>query len=446
MRMPGVPGLVAIALVFTARLAPAQAPRVIKAIPDNGDTDVDPALKEIVVEFDQDMSRDGHSICGGGESFPEILSPPRWKGNRTVRIPVKLKPDHLYELGINCPSFRNFRSEKGEAVVPYPISFQTRSAGKATPRKRSAVEENRRAIAALRRALDESYAYRDLRGVDWKAAFADFSGRLEKAETPAAFGRETARLLEKAGDLHVTVRVGDMLLGTARRTVSPNCDRARLPSIVPRWKKQSEAVCTGRFEDDIGYVAVTTWAAEDPKGLAPLYAALDEFADVKGLVVDVRLNSGGDESLARDFASCFVPAPAVYSRNVYRDPSSPDGFTKPLDRTVEPRKDRAPFKGRIAVLMGIENMSSCESFLLMMKQSPSCRTFGERSYGSSGNPKPHDLGNGVKVFLSSWKDLLPDGSLLEGVGIAPDEEVKAGREDFASGDPVLEAGLAWLRS
>jgi C-terminal processing protease CtpA/Prc len=55
-----------------------------------------------------------------------------------------------------------------------------------------------------------------------------------------------------------------------------------------------------------------------------------------------------------------------------------------------------------------------------------------------------DLGNGVTAFVPSWKDLRPDGTCLEGEGIAPDVEVKAGPRDFAASDPVLEAAVAVL--
>ena len=82
--------------------------------------------------------------------------------------------------------------------------------------------------------------------------------------------------------------------------------------------------------------------------------------------------------------------------------------------------------------MGPASMSSCESFLLMMKQVPGCTLVGQRSYGSSGNPQPVDLGNGVTAFVPSWKDLRPDGTCLEGEGVEPDVEVKAGPRDFAA--------------
>ena len=95
--------------------------------------------------------------------------------------------------------------------------------------------------------------------------------------------------------------------------------------------------------------------------------------------------------------------------------------------------------------MGPACMSSNESFLLMMKQVPGGTLVGARSFGSSGNPRPVDLGNGVTAFLPSWKDLRPDGTGFEGEGIAPDVEVRAESKDFRGRDPVIEAALKVLR-
>ena len=97
------------------------------------------------------------------------------------------------------------------------------------------------------------------------------------------------------------------------------------------------------------------------------------------------------------------------------------------------------------VLTGQQVMSSCEAFLLMMKTVPECALIGETSYGSSGNPQAYDLPNGVTVVLPSWKAMTATGEEFEGVGIAPDIEIKTTWEDFAEGDPLLEAALEHLR-
>jgi hypothetical protein len=50
--------------LFWSATALAIAPKVVKVTPENGATDVDPTLKQIIVEFDQPMS-DGFSLVGG---------------------------------------------------------------------------------------------------------------------------------------------------------------------------------------------------------------------------------------------------------------------------------------------------------------------------------------------------------------------------------------------
>jgi len=149
--------------------------------------------------------------------------------------------------------------------------------------------------------------------------------------------------------------------------------------------------------------------------------------------------------LAQQVAGCFVDKPYVYAKHVYRDVDAKGGFGQVNERVLEPNKYRPRYRGKIVDLMGPVNMSSCEAFLLMMKQVPGRVLMGEKSYGSSGNPKGHDLGNGVTVFVPSWKALRPDGSCFEGEGIEPDIEVKVTEVQLQSSDPVLEAAIKLVR-
>src|SRR5215213_2727871 len=90
------------AFAFLCTTVLAEAPKVVKATPDNGETDVDPATKEIRVEFDQPMNtKGGWSIVGGGEQFPKLVGKPKWINNKTISISVKLEPEHEYWLSMN---------------------------------------------------------------------------------------------------------------------------------------------------------------------------------------------------------------------------------------------------------------------------------------------------------------------------------------------------------
>jgi len=422
----------------------AVPPKVVETIPRNGDLNVDPELREMRFVFDQAMRRGGFSICGGGPMFPKTVGRPRWADSRTLVVRVQLVPGHEYRLSVNCPSAQNCRSAQGEAAVPCPMTFRTAGTGDTTQTAVLSPQANAQAVAKLRQAIDTRYSYRDLRGLDWAALFAEHTPALERAGTATAFAEAASRLLEHARDMHIWLKVDGTTVHPFRRDIERNYNLATLAKVVPGFRKRSAAVYTGQFASGVGYILIDSWSQEHAAALEQTYVAIREFSAAPGLIVDVRPNGGGAESLAQQFAGCFVEEPVVYAGHVNRSAGAAGGFGPPRRRVLEPNKRRPKYRGKVAVLAGRANMSSCEAFLLMMKQVPNCKLVGATSYGSSGNPKPVDLGNGVTVFLPSWKAMRPDGSCFEGEGIAPDLPVGATATELMTDDPVLQAALALL--
>jgi hypothetical protein len=430
-------------LVVAAGPAEAERPRVIKSVPEAGAQNVDYRITEIRVTFDQDMNRTQYSWVGGGPAFPKTTGQPRWEGKRTCVLPVKLEPDHDYWLSINSRTHKNFTNGRGEPAIPYPLQFSTRP--DPNQQQKLGVDQNKLAIARLRKALREDYSYRDLRGIDWEKELARIEIQLRNSQTSKSFARKVAKLLETAQDIHISVSVDKSFFPTFRRNVPPNFNLDTVKREVPNFEPQNACVYTGQYKDFIGYILITTWSGQQEKELEAALKALERFKDMRGLIIDVRPNSGGDERIAQRFAGCFVSKPTPYAKQVIVDPNSPGGFTKPYTRTLAPNESGPAYRGRVAVLMGRHNMSSCEGFLLMMKRVPGAQLIGETSYGASGNPKPVDLGNGVVVRLPSWKAMTMEGNVVEMRGITPDIEVKAKPTDFEQSDPVLEAALKYLR-
>ena len=437
-------GLLAVLMAGVAPSAFAVPPKVTKAVPDHGDTDVDPALTQIVIEFNQDMSHDGFSVCGGGPTFPEVVDKPKWKGPRVFVINVRLQPEHDYEFSINCPAAANFRSAAGESAAIYPISFRT---GSSTTKaaKRLTSKENVAAMDECRRLIDEAYSYRNLRKVNWNKQFRRYATKLKKARTPAEFARTAAKVLAPAKDVHMWLQVERTSFPTFQRRYKPNYNLSLLPQIVPQWNDHNSVVSTGRFDDGPTYILIKSWGSNNPTDMEPAFAALSAASPDKGVIVDVRPNAGGAEPLALEFAGCFVREPATYSQSAFRTKRKKSGFAKPAQRVVEPNKARPAFKGPVVVLMGKGVMSSCESFVLMMRHGAKAPLIGDTTLGSSGNPKPHELGNGVTLILPSWKDMQPDGTVIEGKGVDPDIRVKPTKADFKTSDPVIEAAIKELK-
>jgi hypothetical protein len=113
------------------RLGSAQgktaAPKILFTKPVDGATDVDPALKEVTVTFDQDMN-EGFSWTGSGPEYPPSAegAQAQWRGKRTCVLPVKLEPGHHYRVGINSVSYRNFQNASGQSAEPASLNFTTR--------------------------------------------------------------------------------------------------------------------------------------------------------------------------------------------------------------------------------------------------------------------------------------------------------------------------------
>jgi hypothetical protein len=94
----------------------------------NHAADVDSGIQEIVVVFDKTMDVTlGYSIYygeGGKDHFP-ISGKPSWLAdNRSLRLPVTLKPHQSYSFTLYP---QRFASTDGFALAaPYSVSFQTK--------------------------------------------------------------------------------------------------------------------------------------------------------------------------------------------------------------------------------------------------------------------------------------------------------------------------------
>ena len=459
---PAVPYVLSFITAPLAGHKPMGPPHVVKSSPADNDQHVDPATHELRITFDQTMDTEGMSLVGGGSEFPEITGKPRWTdGNHTIVFAMKLEPEHNYRMSVNNAQRTGFANQRGIPAVPYPIQFKTAKAGlssrgesgttdqatenaapPAAETNRLTPEQNRESIDILRQAIDEDYSYRDLRHVDWPKQFERFTPELTAAATPLEFAKLVARLLEPASDLHLSVEAdGQVLYPWNGKAPPANFNLDLLKRIVPGWAEHGRLIATGSFPSGPTYVLIRLWDVDHAQDLDAAYEALRTADPNRGLIIDVRPNGGGDEPTACRLAGCFVDTPRVYGKNENRFGGK---FHGPYDRVLEPNTSGPRYRGKVVVLMGPRCVSSNESFLLMMKTVPGCRLIGARSRGASGNPKPVRLANDVVVNLSSWRDMLPDGTCFEGVGISPDIEVKTTPTDFAQRDPVLEAGLAVL--
>lgn len=325
----------------------------------------------------------------------------------------------------------NFRTTQGDPIPPEAVTFRTTAAAGPAPAPDG---QSQAAAQDLVDVLQRHYSHRTVHDPGWDTWEARAMETLGAQPDPLAFAHAAATLLSELQDPHVSVVVDEQWLSTHRPTDTVNFDLAAVRARLD-LTQHSDAVWTGQLEG-VGYLLVSSWVAGATTSAA-LDDALRTLERSGSMVVDVRPNGGGDEQLAQRLAGHFVSESKVYAS--HRSIDGRGGLGPLHHRTLTPLRPHVD--AAVAVLQGPACMSSNEAFLLMMARA-GARSFGETSAGSSGNPQPHPLGNGVTVLVPSWQALTPGGAPIEGQGVVPDVVI----EWTGHGDPVLDAAVGWLNS
>ena len=422
------------------------APKIISTIPVFGDCRVDPQLKEIVIQFDQDMG--GEMSILDTKNAPQNTDKAHWKDKRTFLIPVKLYQDKLYSLAFNSSKFQGFKNSQGTALNPDELHFRTKAV--------SIAGLNQKAYSELMALFPKQYSYASLKGIDWATLLEKSRPELEGAQTSCEFALKLVKLLKWAEDPHLWVDVDGQRFETSIIKIAENnSNLQQLFSQLHDHKFSKDFMSVAGVVDSIGYISLRDWTTDfftlplttyaSPK--TPPVPAMDvikELLKYPNLVIDVRENKGGNERFARKFAALFIKDSIAYEKVKYYNASS-GKFDKEQIKWLVPRKNHLTYSGNIYVLSGPSVFSSNESFVLMMKQVPNVQVIGMKTYGSSGNPMPHELSNGVVIYLPSWQAYTLEGQLIEGNGVEPDLEMITSKEDFQNKDGLFERVMKMIK-
>ncbi len=118
-------GPTARAQVLTLDSAP---PVVVRTVPEAGRNEVDAAgTHEIRVTFSKAMLDHTWSwAIANPQNFPPMNGEPRFDGDRTCLLPVKLEPGKTYAVWVNTDKLLNFKDAGGRPAVPYLLVFRTK--------------------------------------------------------------------------------------------------------------------------------------------------------------------------------------------------------------------------------------------------------------------------------------------------------------------------------
>ena len=300
------------------------------------------------------------------------------------------------------------------------------------------------AFDQLWEAFDRDYAMFVLRPeVDWEKSREEFRPKALGSKSTHEFAEVCAEMLKPLRDLHVWMTVAGANVPVFNRPRPANSNPSAHRAILGELR-QAGRVQWAVTTDKIGFIAIYGWNT-GPEIPAQVDEALEQMRDTRGLIMDVRLNGGGDEPTAGKVAGRFLPKQFVYSYSQFRNGPSHTNLTTKYERKIGPRGPW-PYNRPVVLLIGQKCMSSNESFIAMMSGSPDVTIMGDRTCGSSGNPRIVKLPLDMTVSVPRWIDYLPDGKPLDERGFEPEIrfEPKPGAFE-GERDDLLTAALERLR-
>ncbi len=165
--------------------------------------------------------------------------------------------------------------------------------------------------------------------------------------------------------------------------------------------------------------------------------ALRANRDARGVIIDLRGNTGGLGGMAMGMAGWFISQKGLKLGTMTMRNARFDFIVTPRART---------FDGPLAILVDGSSMSTSEIFAGGLQDIGRARVFGTPTPGAALPSAFERLPNGDRFQYAFADYVSAGGKRLEGHGVQPDQVVQPTRAALLAGrDAVVDAALEWIR-
>jgi len=181
---------------------------------------------------------------------------------------------------------------------------------------------------------------------------------------------------------------------------------------VERRKIDINPITQNVYEDNIGYIKITSFDEVSYDEFKHMYKDLINNKKVSGLIIDLRNNSGGLFDECIKIADLLVPSGKI----VYTvDKSGKEEASYSKEGHIE-----IP----LVVLVNEGSASASEVLTAAIKDYGVGKIIGEKTYGKGVVQTLKSLGDGTYIKLTTAEYFSPNGNKINGLGIEPDIRVE----------------------
>lgn len=308
------------------------------------------------------------------------------------------------------------------------------------------------------RMFERYYGFFERREVNWVEQYAKYRSTITADTTPKALFNSLSQLVAPLKDAHVSIEADQQWFNAERKSTfyhqigeteeelrslgvsdddilkASSIDYSnylvkQTASILLPTKKHivgtenDAAMVWGVTEKNIGVIKINkvegfagelASPAEEVAAIHQLMpAVIDGLAQTKGIMIDLRYNSGGMDVVSTAIASYFAPQRVLaYRKRPYNtDADWQNIYLTPAEN---------PYLKPLFVVTSLDTVSGGEILTLALKSLPNTLHIGETTQGALSDLLPAALPNGWHFTLSNEIYSDAAGRIYEKVGIEPE--------------------------
>lgn len=291
--------------------------------------------------------------------------------------------------------------------------------------------------------LDQRYVLFSVKNINWDSVYNGYRSQVTDE-------MDNAALFSLIDDMLQTLRDGHVSLQSATDTATYQgfyqlyLTNFNYSNIVNNYLDNDYKVAgplVYKINDGIGYIYYGSFTNDITDEL--LDYVLQQMSTTKGLILDVRNNTGGSTKNADKLFQRFINEGTLVKYEVGKKSKLHDDFYTPVSFNLSP--NGVHYNKPVCVLTNRSCFSACNDFVMYMSLLGNVTLVGDNTGGGGGIPTDYILGNGWKLQYTATATLTPDKQYIEN-GIAPDLSVNITPIEEMNGiDPILDKALEVLQ-
>jgi carboxyl-terminal processing protease len=191
------------------------------------------------------------------------------------------------------------------------------------------------------------------------------------------------------------------------------------------------------LEGDIGYILIPSlWDETVVERVRQALKDLSSEEELRGLILDNRVNPGGSEMVLTEMLALFTDGPVGHF----------ESRQKKVPLYIEGIDVEGSQRLPLVILIGTETVSFAEIFSGILGETGRARLVGRTTLGNVEILYGYDFEDGSRAWIAQETFRPPSGADWEKTGIIPHIEIPLDWDEFTvEDDPQLETALRLLR-